>query len=322
MTRGVSTAVSRAARAVAVGVQQFLHYPVSWLLAYAGSLAVALPVAAMMAITLSGAADGYPAPLGRGALDVDWWQRLRQHEAGLATEFLPRTLGFAAPLDSISVLVGGPTWHAAPVVMALVVYAVTWAVLWAMVLTRLARTREAGARQAWHAARRFAGPMLSISVVAALVAGVLYLTLQPVLLDWLDVRLARGADSRAAFLIRTALAATFGAALLGVSVTADVARAHSVLAGEPSLVRNLGAAWRLVTRSAATVTLICMTWLALHLLLLAGYGVAEVIGGARLGGWRAVLVAQGYVAARLLLRLLWGSSLLAFTQHQRHAAPR
>jgi hypothetical protein len=42
--------------------------------------------------------------------------------------------------------------------------------------------------------------------------------------------------------------------------------------------------------------------------MLAAYGFAEVSGGSRLGGWRAVAIGQAYVIGRLTLRLVLAAS--------------
>jgi hypothetical protein len=316
------TATTNAAHAVRLVAWFLLRHPSSWLLGYVLTLGCALPATAIMAQIVGAAADGYPAALGRGALDVDWWTRLRQQDAALSGDFSPRTLGFAAALDNLSALLDGPESHAWVIVITAVVSAATWAALWSVVLTRLAAARDVGAAGAWRAVRRFVAPMMSISATAGLVAVFLYLVIQPLLMDRLFAVATGQADSREAFITRASLYTVFGVALLVVSVTADVARAHVVLTDGRNFAHNLAAALRMVFTSAGPVTLVCGVLLALHAIVLTGYGVGEVLGGARVGGWRAVAAAQLYVALRIGLRLLWGGALFVLTQQKLRAASR
>ncbi len=60
----------------------------------------------------------------------------------------------------------------------------------------------------------------------------------------------------------------------------------------------------------------------LFVALLGVYGVAEVYGGTRLGGWRSILIGQGYIVARLAIRLtLAAGGVRLFLRLQRPASP-
>jgi hypothetical protein len=316
-----SSAIAQSFRSVAGALSFLLRHPASWLLAYLVTLALALPLAAALAQSIA-LADGYPSPLGRGAIAVDAWMRLRHQDGWLVDEFLPRTLGFAAPLDSLSVLMEGPSPQSAAVILATVAFAVVWSGLWAVVLTRMARRRERGWRAAWRAARTLGAPMLLITAVAAAAVLALYVTLRPALIDRVLPLVASERDAGVALVIRGAAYAAFGSLLVLLSVMSDLARAHLVLSGDRSVVRILAMALATLRGAFGSITLICLLILTLHLGWLIGYGVAEVMAGARLGGWRAVAAAQLIVIARVGLRLLWGGSLLALTQHHTRAASR
>jgi hypothetical protein len=45
--------------------------------------------------------------------------------------------------------------------------------------------------------------------------------------------------------------------------------------------------------------------------LMATYAAGDLLGGARVGGWRGVVLAQAYVVLRSALRIAWGASLVA-----------
>ena len=310
-------------RALRAAVGLLLKNPTSLLLAYAISLLAAAPLAALMVRTLSTTAgDGYPAPLGRGAIDVSWWQRMQQQDASLATEFLPRTLGFSAAVDNLSALLDGPRWHVAAVLAAASVHTVMWAMVWGLVLTRFAGTRRAGVTHWGAVLRRFTLPMLAVSAAAASVGLVLYVTLRPLLLEGLFPLLLAGADSRSALLMRAALYLMFGACLFALSGFADLARSHAVLRDERSFQANAIGALRTLRHQWGAVAGIGAVMIALHVILLLGYGAGELLGGARVGGWRAVAAAQLFVVGRVLLRLFWAGSLLKLAQHELRTTPR
>jgi hypothetical protein len=310
-------------RTLLAATRSLVQYPTSVLLAYAVPLLVAAPFAAMMFNTLTIAdANGYPSPLSRGAVDVDRWLRIEQSHALLAGEFVPRTLGFAAAVDNLSALFEGPWPHGMAIIGAMFVHLIAWALLWPVLLTRWAGTRASGLRSALAVTHRFAGAMLTVSVVAGLAAMVLYLTLQPLLLDVVYPMLAANADSRTALVLRALCYLPFGALLIFTSVTADLARADAIVSGQPAWRSSIGHAVQIIRRRWGVVLSICSILLGLHLILLAGYGVGELLGGHRLGGWRAVAAAQLFVGVRVVLRLLWAASFLNLYVHESRPASR
>jgi hypothetical protein len=112
------------------------------------------------------------------------------------------------------------------------------------------------------------------------------------------------------------LSAIFGLTLVAVGALADLSRAHAVVAGERSAARNFAAAFAFARRSGIAVAVICIVMLILHAMLFAGYGAGEVLGGARVGGWRAVAAAQLYVAGRVFLRLFWAGAFLTLSHDE------
>ncbi len=113
----------------------------------------------------------------------------------------------------------------------------------------------------------------------------------------------------------------FGALLVTVSVIADYARVHAVVAGVRSAPAAIAASLRFVRRHAATVfTLYLMTG-TLFVALLIVYGATETIGRSRVGGWRAVAVGQAYILARLAIRLIFGASEVRLFQALRPQTP-
>jgi hypothetical protein len=288
------------ARALGAAFSLLARYPLAPLLAYIVSLLAAMPAAVLMTQTLSATARAsYDRPLGRGAVPSDWWLRLDQHGSALAGDFTPQTLGFAATLDTLALAVDGTRAHAAIVALAATAFAVAWACIWAVVLSRFGRKRPAGAVAALAAARRWAPAMLLISLAASAALFVSHL-----------------------LFAGSVLWPLFTASLVVLAVITDLARARVVLTDERSLRGNMHGAVNLLRRHPGTVILMCLVLFALHAVVLAGYGVAEVVGGPRVGGWRAVAVAQLYIAVRIVLRLLWGTGLFWLAQQELTPASR
>jgi hypothetical protein len=271
--------------------------------------------------TLAGV-DGYPSVLGRGAIEVDVWLRLREDDGWLVDELVPRTLGAAASLDALSAMLDGTRAHAAVLWMAIAGYGVAGAAVWSIVLTRFARTRPPGLSAAWQTIRQLGRPMLGVSMVAALAAVLLYVTLHPLLMNVLYPVLTAEASARTALAVRGSLYVIFGFALVTVSTLADLSRARLVFDSKLSITSAIASAWWSLRQWVAPVAGIAAVLLVLNLFLILGYAATEVIAGARAGGWRAVAAGQLYIVIRIALRLLWGTSLVALTESHLHARSR
>jgi hypothetical protein len=233
-------------------------------------------------------------------IDADWWREYRAHAQGFAATFTPAIIGFAAPLDHLSAVFDGRTPGLALAAL-LATYAVAWALLWGGLLHRFAHPRAAGVSELWSACRRHFPAMLVVSAVAAATFVVLYLTVHRWLFgavnDWL---VSQASTEAGAFAARVALYVMFGALLASVGLCADYTRVSLVTTNGLSLRQ----AWRssisfLRTHAAAVVALFILN-VTLFVFALAAYGVIDQ----RFGGWRAVLLAQTFVATRLVLRLV------------------
>ena len=267
-------------------------------------------------------ANRQPVYLGTAEIDAEWWLEFREHAEGLAATFTPAIIGFAAPLDNLSaVLDGSPR----PLVLLgpMLVSGLIWAWLWGGLLARFHAGRRLGPRSFWQAGWRHAATFAAISLGAAAAHHALYLTVHAVLFgpvfDWLSSAVA---TERAAFLWRVVLYVLFGGCLVTVSLMADYARI-SVVVRQRRGVREAMAAAAVFLRghAAQAVALYLLTGL-LFVALLMTYGAAEVYGGTRLGGWRSILIAQGYIVSRLAIRLtLAAAAVRLFSGLQGAVAP-
>lgn len=296
-------------RAFAHGLGRVLTAPLLLAAVLLITVAAAAPFGLVMGSRIQAAlASQPPAPGEPAEIDAEWWLEFRSHAEGLEATFTPAIIGFAAPLDNLSALADGtprPLALAAPIVVS----GLVWAVLWGAILERFHRGRSVRPGEFVALGLRHAPRFAAIALVAAAAHLVLYLTVHRLLFGpvfvWLSVN---SASERDAFFWRLALYGIFGALLALVSLIADYARATSVVTGHRTAGEALAAAARFVrSHKAAVVSLYLMTGI-LFVGLLVTYGVGETMGSSRLGGWRAIGVAQGYILARLAIRLVFGAS--------------
>jgi hypothetical protein len=266
---------------------------------------VALPLALVLGNRLEAAlVTQPPIDLNAEEIDADWWREYRAHGQGLSATFTPAIVGFAAPLDHLSAMLDGraPGWTLAVPVAA---YGVMWALLWGGVLHRFTRARAMRLREVWSACLRHFPAFLAVSALAAATVAVLYLTVHRWLFGavyaWILTVVTTEAGALSA---RIVLYVIFGALLAYVGLCADYTRV-SLLAGGGA---SLGEAWRIVAklfrRHAGTVLALFVVNATVFVVLLAAYGVLDE----RFRGWRGVLLAQAFVVARVVLRLVNAAS--------------
>lgn len=248
--------------------------------------------------------------LAPSEVDPEWWQEFQRHASGLAATFAPMILGFAAPLESVSALLDGtrrPLAMMAPVAVS----ALLWAFLWGGVLHRF--FSGAGSPRAFMAAgaRHFRG-MLAITAMAAAVSVGLYLTVHAWLFGVVyDSIASRVPSERDAFLARVILYLVFGALLVTSNAVFSFARIQ-VVSSQRHVLFAVAAAWALVRRELSSVLALYVIFLVIFGAAMTAYGAAELLGGARIGGWRAVAIGQAFVLFRLFLRLAFSAAQVNF----------
>lgn len=268
-------------------------------------LAIALPFGVVLGARLqSSLANQPPIALGSGEIDPEWWLEFRARATGLEATFTPTVIGFAVPLDNLSAVLDAtprPLMLAVPITVSVL----AWAFLWGGLVDRFDRGRPTGLRGFCAAGLRHAPRFALISLCAAAVQVALYATLHRGLFGPVFSALASIAPSeRSAFAYRVVLYLVFGSVITIVSLVADFARIGLVSSGLRTVQASLVSAARLLRAHPLEVALLYVTVAMLFVLLLAGYGTLETIGGVRVGGWRGVLVAQAYITARIALRLV------------------
>jgi hypothetical protein len=300
-------------RALIGGLGDVLRAPVLIIMAAAAMLIIAVPFAVVVGVRVQQSLS-HQQPVAQGAIEIDaeWWQQFSAQADGIAATFTPTIIGFAAPLDNLSSLLDGTSRP--PVLMVPIGIAiVAWAFIWGVTLERFAHGPGTGI---WRAGSRTLLPFTAISMLAAGVVLLLYLTLHPLLFDVLADRLRMAApDERSAFAIRVVLYVAFGSLLIAISSVADYARVRLALWPRVSILDAVVESLRFIRAHGGSVLGLYLATGALFVLLLMAYGVVEIAGGVQVGGWRGVAIAQAYIIARLVIRLTFGASELRLYRH-------
>jgi hypothetical protein len=284
------------------------------------TLLAALP----LALTLRGQIEAHLGPsLAAGnvaaGVDWDWWQEFRSQATGIATTFTPSVIGFAPVLDNIGGLLDGQG-EVVPVTAALAAYLAIWLFLSGGLIDRYARQRRTRADGFFAACGVFFWRFMRLGVMAGTAYWLLFAYVRTELFDEWLVRLTRDTDvERAAFLWRVLFYAIFGALLIAVNVVADYAKVRLVVEDRRSAIGAVLAAVGFIVRNPARVSgLYALNSAAFVVLLLLWMAAAP--GGAT-AVWVSVLLTQGYVLARLAMKLQFLASATALFQRRlAHAA--
>ncbi len=300
-----------------------------WILAGAMALTVAsaVPFAVVMRSLLT-------AQLGRSLLaadvaqgvNYDWWQEfLSSHAAGIGSTFSPRILGFAATLDSLSAIADTRA-EAAPVAALLLAYVLLWTYLGAGLIDRYARQRPIRAHGLAAACGAHALGFSVLALFGAIVYGWIFGYVHPWLLDTRYVSLTRDLDSeRAAFAWRVGAYAIVGALAAVANLILDYAKIRMVVEDRRSATGSLVAAVRFLYRNpTAAGGLYLLNTVTCAALLAAWAGVAPSAEPAGLRIWLAFALGQGFITARVAIKLHFLASQTALFQrrlaHERFTA--
>ena len=299
----------RAARALAAGLWMVARAPFLVTGVLLITLATAVPFGLVLGARLQTALANQP-PISRdaGEIDPEWWMEFRAHATGLEATFTPTVIGFAAPLDNLSALLDGtrrPLALAGPVALA----GLVWAFLWAGILHRFYERRAVSIREFLASCIRHGPRLAVVSLAAAGVYLVLYLTVHALLFgpvyEWLA---AQAASERDAFFWRVGLYAVFGMPLAAVGLIVDYTRIALVTSPASSIRQALSVGAGFVRHHVTAVVMLYLSAGFLFAMLLVTYGVTETLGGTRLNGWLGILLGQACVVARLVLRLVLGAA--------------
>jgi hypothetical protein len=291
-------------RAFMSGVTAVAKAPLVVMAAVLVTLLVALPFAIVLGARLQESlASQPPVSLDETEIDPEWWQEFRAHARGLDATFTPAIVGFAAPLDSISAVLDGRR-PALAVLGPIALSIVGWAFLWGGALRRYHAGRAIGVKAFTAAGVRLMPRFITIALAAAILIVVLYLTIHAFLFGPVYRFLeARTSSEQLAFFARVVLYVIFFAPVAAVGLMADYARVATAIAPASSLLTSLRAGTTFIRRNFSAVVTMYLIGAGIFAAVTIGYGLLEIYGGSRVGGWRAIAVGQAYIVFRLVMRL-------------------
>jgi len=296
-------------RALALGIADVLRAPLLLVGVALITLIVALPFAGVLHSRLQASLSVQP-HIDRNDTEIDpeWWMEFREQARGLEATFTPAVLGFAATLDGISNVLDGNRIPLA-IVAPLLLSTVAWAFIWGGVLHRFKSGRGLGVGGFLRAGRAHFMSFLLIAVSAAIVNLILYLTVHRVLFGPVHAVLTgMTSTERDAFFVRVILYAIFFSLVALVSLIADYSRVAAVAIGGSSTSGLIRASTRFIRDRFIAVALLFVLTGAIFVVVTVAYGSLEVVGGAEVGGWRAIAIGQAYVLVRLAIRLTFAAS--------------
>ncbi|HXI27575.1 MAG TPA: hypothetical protein VNG89_04115 [Vicinamibacterales bacterium] len=304
------------------GIRRVRRAPMLVIGAWAITLLVSVPLTiALRGMIAQHLGDSLAADSAAAGVNYDWMQEFADQASGVGVTFRPTIIGFAAVLDNLSAFLDA---SARPVVIvgAASVYLLGWLFLAGGMIDRLARDRPTRAHGFFSACGVFFFRFLRLAAAQWIVYALLFGSLHPWLFGRLYPRLVHEVTvERTAFLVRVALYGVFALAVAACAVVFDYAKVRAVVEDRRSMLGAIKAAMGFISRNyAAAISLFALDFL-LFAAVLAGYGLIAPGGGGGATAWVAVVIGQGYIGARLAVKLVfWASETALFQSRLAHAA--
>jgi hypothetical protein len=288
----------RAVQAIVFGSTAVLRAPTLILMTYGALVITTIPAVGGVALLLDRAfQQRVLEERPPGGVDAAWLSRAAKVTEPVAGDsFAPVMFGFGVLLSNLDDLARGDlrSWG---VVSSVAMWLVIWTFLLGGVLERFVLGRPFPASEFLNAAANRFAPFAAIAVVTAAVLLVVTLVVQVVPLS-----------------VRLPVFAVLGAGVTVTAVVASYTRAHIVVTNV-ALRQAVGDALGLFRRHPVSVlTHVGIAGSALGLLVV-GMAAADFWYGAGGQPWRPVVVAQAYVVARIVGRLVWEASAIALVRN-------
>jgi hypothetical protein len=299
------------------GLERVVRAPLILVGVWTVTALTALPgAAALHAAIAADLGSSMAAASAAAGVNTWWWREFLTRQPAFAETFQPVIIGFAAVLGNASTfLAAAPPGRSVAVTGA--IYLVLWIFLLGGILDRYARQRRVGTHGFFAASGVFFFRFLRLAIVAAAVwtavFGLVHRWLFRALYGWLT---RETSVERTAFAWYVALTVVFVLVVAALMVIFDYAKVRAVVEDRRSMIGALVAGTRFVRRNAGAVAGVYLLNAALFGVVLGAYGL--VARGAAGGSAPAVatgfLIAQVYIAARLLVKLAFYASAVALFQ--------
>jgi len=252
---------------------------------------------------------------------TDWMEELTAQATGVGVRFRPTTIEFDAIRRT---LIGSLANLHRPIITmsAVATYIGLWIFLAGGALDRYARNRTTRAHGFFSASGVFFFRFLRLGAVMAIVYGFVFQFLQPWLFERVYPHLIHDVTvERTAFLMRMFVNGVFGLAVAACEVIFDYARVRAVVEDRRSMVGAAVAALRFIWRNLASAVSLYLLDVVLFGVAVGAYAmVAPAAGGIGGSAWMSVALGQGYILARLWVKLVfWASETALFQGRLAHA---
>jgi hypothetical protein len=296
------------------GLRRVRRAPSLVVLMWALTVVVTIPPAIALAdaveahlgssIEAESAADG---------VNYDWLQEFRAAAGPLGRSLRPEVIGFAATLDNMDAM-SNATARSAVVALAAASYVILLWFLSAGIISRLAENGPLYADGFGAACGGFAGRLLRLGVIAALLYLVVFGAIHQALLENLFDRITADMTvERNAFVVRLMLYALFFLIVGAVNLLVELARIRLIVEHRYSVVGAFIAAAGFVRSQPRLAFGIYIVDVAAYAAIVVLYGiVAPGAGAAGWQMWTGFALGQLYVVARLAVKLtFWGAGVAA-----------
>jgi hypothetical protein len=255
-------------------------------------------------------------------VNYDWMQELTADTSrGIGATFKPAIIGFGAVISNLSAFLDK---EHQPIVIAgaAAFYVGAWVFLSGGIIDRYARDRTTRAHGFFSASGVFFFRFLRLVAIMAVAYGSLFRYVHPWLFDSVYPNLSREMTvERTAFALRVLCYVAFGAVLAACNIVFDYAKVRAVVEDRRSMIGALLAAIRFIRRNFRAAAALYLVDVLLFAIVLALYAVvAPGAGRAGWSMWLAFAIGQGYVLARLWVKLVfWASETALFQGRLAHA---
>jgi hypothetical protein len=247
------------------------------------------------------------------AVNYDWLQEFRAASGPLGRSLRPEVIGAAATLDNADAM-SDATARSPVVAIAAAAYVLVLWFLSAGIISRLASDRPLYASGFGAACGGFAGRMVRLGLIAALLYIILFGAIHQTLFDDLfDGVTANMTAERNAFGVRLLLYVLFFGLLGAINLLFDFARVRLIVEDRYSVLGTLIAAWHFIQMRPSLAIGVYAINVAAYLVLAAVYiVVAPGAGHAGWQAWIAFAIGQIYIVARLGAKVtLWSAETTA-----------
>jgi hypothetical protein len=269
------------------------------------TLLAALPLALSLRDTLQDhLGSSLAADEAADGVNYDWWQEFSGQATGIGTTFTPTIIGFATTLDSVSGLLDRRTLSS-PIVWVLAVYVAAWVFVTGGILDRYARGRRLGASAFFAASGAFFFRFIRLGIVAAVAYWFLFAYVHEWLFAKWYVNVTRDIPvERTVFYWRVLMYAIFITLLAAVTLAFDYAKVRAVVEDRRSMTGALIAGLRFIIRNPSRVMGVYAINAVLFLAVIVVWRlINQGAGRAGVWMWTGVAVSQGYILARLVVKL-------------------